>query len=172
MCVVVWSDLPDEKSIGTISRWGDFVTFDKMPGQPNKHRHNLLLTLFNRCIMKYIYAGSRPWPRILPKLPHSSRQTQTSLRGGKSGFHKIQNIHGGRGGNKRIEWKEEKHDKNVGVYAICVYKCCIWRHSQKTLPLTSFTCRAQTWQSPTRTGTQTHHIQGQGGRSSRSGWVS
>ena len=55
ICVVVWSDSPDKASISnSISRVGEFVTFYKTPGQPNKHRHNSLLTLCNRCTMKYV----------------------------------------------------------------------------------------------------------------------
>ena len=54
MSMVVWSDLPDEVSIGTISRGGDFVTFDQTLGQPNKQGHNSSFMLCNQCILKYM----------------------------------------------------------------------------------------------------------------------
>jgi hypothetical protein len=36
MCVVAWSNLPGEASTGMLSREGKIVTFEILPGRPDK----------------------------------------------------------------------------------------------------------------------------------------
>jgi hypothetical protein len=59
MCVAVLFDLPGEVRIGTLARGGEIVTFEVMPGCPNKCTLNSIMMHCNQCIMKYIHTGVR-----------------------------------------------------------------------------------------------------------------
>ncbi len=44
MCVAAWSKSPGEGSTGTLSRGGKIVTFEILPGRPDKCPHNSTMT--------------------------------------------------------------------------------------------------------------------------------